>query len=125
MAIAPQTLAKTSLEWTGVHHSVSGDFEDLSTHVVTYETENTCYVTSGGQLVGEAGYVYRRLDDRMAIVIYRPREYQGRTGVVLNAMFDFLDMRDRAVITADGEPFAIADGRIREVPTPPRPDARG
>jgi hypothetical protein len=112
-----------SLEWTGVHHSESGDFAELSTHVVTYETETTCYVTADAKLVGVATYTYKKLDDRMAIVIYRPERYQGRSDVVLHAMFDFSTFTDRAVILAAGEPFAIADGTLREVPTPPRPGA--
>jgi len=33
----------------------------------------------------------------MAIVIYRPEEYQGRSDVVLHAMFDFAEAKDRAV----------------------------
>ena len=122
MATAPDTLVGTSLEWTGVHHSGTGDFADLSTHTVSYETETTCYVTAAGKLVGEARYTYRRLDDRMGICIYRPEEYQGRTDVILNAMFDFGEMKDRAVLTAGGEPFAVADGGMRFVKTPPRPD---
>ena len=40
----------------------------------------------------------------------------GRSDVVLNAMFAFA-----AVLFADGEPFAVADGDMREVETPPRP----
>jgi hypothetical protein len=47
------------------------------------------------------------LDDRMAIVIYRPNEYQGRSNVVLYAMLDFAEGTDRAVILAGGKPFAI------------------
>ncbi len=43
MKNAPDTLVGKSIEWTGVHHSEGGDFHDLSTHTVTYETENTCY----------------------------------------------------------------------------------
>jgi len=121
MPRAPQLLVGMSLEWTGVHHSGSGDFTDLSTHTVTYETEDQCYVTAGGKLVGEARYVYRRLDDRMAICLYYPRDYQGRSDVVLNAMFDFAEMKDRAVLLAGGEPFAVADGDMRQVETPPRP----
>ena len=121
MAVAPDTLVGKSLEWTGVHHSETGDFTDISTHTVSYETANTCYVTAGGQLVGEARYTYKKLDDRMGICIYYPNEYQGRTDVVLNAMFDFAGMKDRAVLLAGGEPFAVADGDMREVETPPRP----
>ena len=121
MPIAPETLVGKSLEWTGVHHSEHGDFTDISTHTVSYETADTCYVTSSGKLVGEARYTYKKLDDRMGICIYRPADYQGRSNVVLNAMFDFGDMKDRAVILAGGEPFAVADGDMREVPTPPRP----
>ena len=121
MTQAPDTLAGKSIEWTGVHHSEQGDFHDISTHTVTYETESTCYVTAGGKHVGEARYTYRKMDSRMGIVIYRPDEYRGRTDVVLYAMFDFVDGKDRAVILAGGEPFAAADGDIREVDTPPRP----
>lgn len=121
MAKAPDTLVGRSIEWTGVHHSEHGDFTDISTHTVSYETGSSCYVTSGGKLVGEARYTYKKLDDRMAICIYHPKEYQGRSDVVLNAMFDFADMKDRAVLLAGGEPFAVADGDMREVETPPRP----
>lgn len=122
MAKAPNRLVGKSIEWTGVHHSEHGDFTDISTHTVSYETETTCYVTAGGKLVGEARYTYRKLDDRMAICLYYPKEYQGRSDVVLNAMFDFVDMKDRAVLLAGGEPFAVADGDMREVETPPRPE---
>ena len=120
MTTAPDTLAGKSLEWTGVHHSQHGDFEDLSTHIVSYETESTCYVTANGKLVGEADYTYRKLDDQMGIVVYRPSRYQGRTDVMLYAMLDFAQATDRAVILAGGEPFAVADGTMREVETPPR-----
>jgi len=121
MTHAPDTLVGKSIEWTGVHHSEHGDFTDLSIHVITYETEDRCYVTAGGKRVGEACYTFKKLDDRMAIVIYRPEQYLGRAGVVLYAMFDFAEGTDRAVILADGEPFAVADGSMREVATPPRP----
>jgi hypothetical protein len=121
MTNAPETLVGRSIEWTGVHHSEHGDFTDISTHVVTYETVDSCYVTAGGKLAGEACYTYRKLDERMAVVIYRPEEYQGRTNVVLYAMFDFARGEDRAVILAGGEPFAVAEGTMREVATPPRP----
>ena len=114
-------LAGKSIEWTGVHHSEQGDFKDITTHVVTYETENTCYVTAGGKVVGEASYIYKRLDDRMAILIYRPKLYQGKPDVVLYAIMDFVQGTDRAVIVSGGEPFAVADGTMREVATPPRP----
>ncbi len=118
---APESLIGKSLEWTGVHHSEKGDFTDLSTHTVTYETARTCYVTADGKLVGEPRYTYKKLDERMGICIYHPEEYQGRSDVVLNAMFDFDDMKDRGVLLAGGEPFAVADGDMREVETPPRP----
>ena len=122
MVNAPDALVGKSIEWTVFDQtSGHGDFTDLSTHVVTYETETTCYVTAGGKLVGEARYTYRKLDDQMAIVIYHPNEYQGRSDVVLYAIFDFASATDRAVVTVGGEPFAVADGRMREVPTPPRP----
>ena len=115
------SLVGRSLEWRGVHHTPGGDFADLSTHTVTYETAHHCYVTAGGELVGEVSYTYRKMDDRMATIIYRPDVYQGRTDVVLYAMLDFDQWTDRAVITADGEPFAVANGTIREVVNPPRP----
>jgi hypothetical protein len=120
MTIAPETLVGRSIEWTGIHHSEHGDFSEISTHIVTYETAEHCYVTAGGNLVGEAHYTYRKLDDRMAVVIYQPEEYQGRSDVVLYAMFDFAEGKDRAVLTAGGEPFAVADGSMREVAPPPR-----
>jgi len=121
MAGAPDTLVGRSIEWTGVHHSEHGDFTDISTHIVTYETADTCYVTAGGKRVGEARYIYKKFDGRMAIVIYHRNEYQGRSDVVLYAMFDFAQAKDRAVLVAGGEPFAVADGDMREVATPPRP----
>lgn len=121
MAEAPETLVGKSIEWTGVHHSELGDFTNISTHVVTYETEQTCYVTAGGRVVGQATYDYKKLDQRMAIVIYRPEEYQGRSDVVLYAMFDFVEGTDRAVLLASGEPFAVADGTMREVVSPLQP----
>ena len=118
---AYKTLAGRSIEWTGVHHSEHGDFKDLSSHTVSYETEDRCFVTADGKWAGEAHYSYRKLDQRMAIVFYRPERYQGRSDVVLYAMLDFEQGTDRAVILAGGEPFAVAEGRMREVPTPPRP----
>ena len=121
MSVAPANLVGMGLEWTGRHHSENGDFHDLSTHTVCYETEDTCYVLAGGNIVGEAGYTYRKLDDQVGIVIYRPNEYQGRTDVVLNAIFDFSEMTDRAVITSGGQPFAVAIGSLKSVPMPPRP----
>ncbi|ABP55372.1 hypothetical protein [Salinispora tropica] len=117
-----ETLAGRSVEWKGVHHSMHGDFRDISTHTVTYESRDRCYVTADGKLVADGvGYTYQKLDHRMAILIYRPEVYQGRSGVVLYSMLDFARATDRAVILADGEPFAVADGTIREVPTPARP----
>jgi hypothetical protein len=121
MAKAPDTLTGRSVEWKGVHHSEHGDFTDISTHIVSYETDDTCFVTADGKLVGEARYTYTRLDDRMAVVIYRPERYQGRSDVVLYAILDFAQGTDRAVILAGGKPFAVANGVMREVPTPPRP----
>ena len=88
---------------------------------MSYETENTCYVTASGKLVGEASYTYKKLDDRMAILVYRPETYQGRSDVVLYAILDFVQGTDRAVILADGKPFAVAEGKMLEVETPPRP----
>ena len=120
MARAWDSLVGKSLEWKGVHHSTQGDFTEISTHVVSYETEDSCYVTANGKLVGSARYSYEKLDDRMAVLIYRPDSYQGRSDVVLYAMLDFVAATDRAVILAGGRPFAVADGEIRVVPTPPR-----
>jgi len=119
--ITYDTLAGKSIEWTGVHHSEHGDFKEVSTHIVSYDTDNTCYVTADGELVGEASYTYKKLDDRMTILVYRSEHYQGRSDVVLYAMLDFLKGTDRAVILADGEPFAVAEGKMHEVATPPRP----
>jgi hypothetical protein len=115
MANSPDNLIGKSIEWTGVHHSELGDFTELSTHVVTYETADRCSVTAGGKSAGIARYIYKRLDDRMAIVIYHPESYQGRSDVVLYAMFDFVQGTDRAVILAGGKPFATAEGKMREV----------
>lgn len=117
------SLVGKSLEWTGVHHSLQGDFEEISTHTVSYRTADTCYVTACGTQVGHAHYTYKKLDDRMAILVYRPELYQGRRDVVLYAMLDFEQGTDRAVILCGGEPFAVADGTIREVENPPVPDA--
>jgi len=121
LTITCDTLVGKSIEWTGVHHSEHGDFKDISTHIVSYETENACYVTAGGKLVGEASYTYKKPDKRMAILVYRPENYQGRSDVVLYAMLDFVQGKDRAVILAGGKPFAVAEGNMREVATPPRP----
>ncbi len=118
---AYKTLAGRSIEWAGVYRSEHGDFKDLASHTVSYETEDRCFVTADGKWAGEAHYSYRKLDQRMAIVFYRPERYQGRSDVVLYAMLDFEQGTDRAVILAGGEPFAVAEGRMREVPTPPRP----
>ena len=118
MTVAPTSVVGKSIEWKGVYHSPSGDFTEISTHTVTYVSEDRCYVTASGRHAGDAHYVYRRMDERMGIVIYRPEVYQGRPNVVLHAMFDFAEGTDRAVILANGEPFAVADGRMREVPTP-------
>ena len=60
-----------------------------------------------------AASVCKRLDERLGIVIHRPEEYQGRRDGVLNAMFDFEEMTDRAVLTAGGAPFAVAVGKMR------------
>jgi hypothetical protein len=121
MTTTPETLIGISIEWTGVHHSEHGDFQDISTHTVTYETEDTCYVTSAAKLVGEASYIYKKLDDQIALLIHRPIVYQGRSNVVLNAMLNFEKGTDYAVIAADGQPFAVAIGDMQEVATPPKP----
>ncbi|MEM1369921.1 MAG: hypothetical protein AAGG02_18330 [Cyanobacteria bacterium P01_H01_bin.15] len=118
---APEKVTGLSLEWTGRHHSLQGDFGELSTHTVTYVTDTTCYVTGGGKLVGEATYVYRRLDEQVGVCIYKPNIWQGHIDVVLHAIFNFSEMTDRAVVTSNGNPLAVADGCIRSVPTPPRP----
>jgi hypothetical protein len=121
MATAPDSLVGRRIEWTGVHRSQHGDFAELSTHVVSYETETKCYVTAAGKVGGEATYTYTMLDERMAILIYRPTLYLGKTDVILYAMLDFAQHSDRAVILAGGEPFAIADGEMRELATPSHP----
>lgn len=118
MGKAPESLAGLSLEWTGRHHSVTGDFPDLSTHTLSYDTDSTCRAWAGGQIVGHADYCYQRLDDQIGVVIYRPDIWQGQTNVVLNAIFNFSEMTDRAVITSGGRPLAVALGQIRHVPTP-------
>jgi len=46
---APEKITGMSLEWTGHHHSAAGDFEDLSTHTLTYVTDTTCFATAGGE----------------------------------------------------------------------------
>lgn len=118
---APEKITGMSLKWTGRHHSEAGDFVGLSTHTLTYCTDNTCFATADGKLVGEASYVYRRLDDQVGICIYTPDIYQGRTDVVLNAIFNFHDMTDRAIITAGGAPYAVADGQMESVPVQHKP----
>lgn len=121
--LAPEKITGMSLKWTGRHHSVAGDFLELSTHTLTYVTDESCFATADGKLVGEASYLYRRLDERVGICIYRPKFYQGRTDVVLNAIFNFHEMSDRAVITAGGVPFAVADGQMESVRPEPKPKA--
>ena len=118
MAVCPESLVGLSLEWTGVHHSEEGDFEDLTTHTVTYETETHAYVTVDGVRVSEAGYVFRKLDDEVGVVIYTPDLYRGQPNVVLHAIFNFAQGTDRAVLEHQGRPFAVADGKMRSVPTP-------
>ena len=44
---------------------------------------------NGIRLIGEATYEYRRLDDKVGICIYKPNVWQGRTDVILRAIFDF------------------------------------
>ena len=116
-----ETLIGKAIEWKGRHHSPQGDFGNISTHTVCYETENSCYVIAQGKLAGEARYQYKKMDARMAALIYYPELYQGRRDVVLYAMLDFEKQTDRAVILAGGEPFAIAEGSMRMVETPSRP----
>ncbi len=116
-----ENLKGLSLEWTGTHYSRQGDFPDLSTHIVSYETETSCYITSPGKHLGEARYCYEPLGVRMATLIYWPEIYQGRRGVVLYAMLDFDLMMDRAVIVHNDHPLAIANGSFRLVDTPEKP----
>ena len=118
MTSAPETLAGRCIEWTGVHHSKHGDFRDLSSHVVTYETENRFYVTACGKRIGEGRYSYSKIDEQTAVVVYNPDSYQGRRDVVLYAMLDFAQQKDRAVILADGNPLAVAEGSMREIRVP-------
>jgi hypothetical protein len=89
-----------------------------STHTVTYETLTHAYVTVDGKRVSEAGYVFRKLDDEVGVVIYTPDLYRGQPDVVLHAIFDFARGTDRAVLEQDGRPFAVANGKMRRVPTP-------
>ena len=110
-----------SLEWTGRHHSRQGDFTDLSSHTVTYETETTDYVTVAGKLVGVGPYEYVRLDEQVGVVTYYPQEYQGLANVVLRAILNFAEGTDRAVIEHEGKTFVVADGTFRQVPTPAKP----
>ncbi|MFA0811628.1 hypothetical protein [Microbulbifer epialgicus] len=116
-----ESLVGLSLEWTGTHYSEEGDFPDLSTYIVSYETGSSCYVTAGGKLVGKASYSYVPMGVRMAALVYRPDIYQGRSGVVLYAMLDFDLMMDRAVIMHNDQPLAVANGSFRVVNTPDKP----
>ncbi|WP_444923284.1 hypothetical protein ACJJH9_15340 [Microbulbifer sp. DLAB2-AF] len=121
MSCAFKNLVGLSLEWTGSHYSEVGDFPDLSTYVVSYESESNCYITAGGKLVCEASYSYAPMGVRMAALVYRPNIYQGRRGVVLYAMLDFDLMMDRAVIMHNDQPLALANGSFRVVETPEKP----
>ena len=125
MPKAPESLAGLSLEWTGVHHSRDGDFGEISTHTVTYETETTDYVTAFGKFVGQGTYEYTKMDDQIGVVIYKPELYRGRPGVTPHAIFDFIEGTDRAVLEYEGQVFAVAEGKFREVPTPPRVKVSG
>ncbi|MCO1335232.1 hypothetical protein MO867_12905 [Microbulbifer sp. OS29] len=118
---ALKTLEGLSLEWTGTHYSKNGDFPDLSTHTVVYETASNCYVIAAGKLVGEASYTYEAMDERMAALTYRPQIYQGRKNVLLYAMLDFVQMMDRAIILYEDRPLALANGSFQLVNTPVRP----
>jgi hypothetical protein len=86
-----------------------GNMRSLGVRLLTVMCElchhvpHSCYVTADGKLAGEARHTYKKLDDRMAIVIFRPEEYQGRSDVVLYAMFDFAEAKDRAVLLAGGK----------------------
>jgi hypothetical protein len=119
MSSAPESLAGLSLEWQGVHHSSEGDFGEISTHTVTYETDTHNYVTVGGKVVGQGAYEYTRLDDQVGVIIYQPEQYLGRRDVQLHAILDFAASTDRAVIEQSGKAFAVADGNFRSVATPP------
>ncbi|WP_226643052.1 hypothetical protein [Microbulbifer variabilis] len=116
-----ESLAGLSLEWTGTHYSKQGDFPELSTHIVSYDTDSSCSITALGKLVGAARYCYEPMGVRMATLIYWPEVYQGRRGVVLYAMLDFDLMLDRAVIVHNDRPLAIANGSFRVVETPAKP----
>jgi hypothetical protein len=66
--------------------------------------------------------VFRKLDDEVGVVIYTPDLYRGQSDVVLHAILDFAQGTDRAVLEHDGRPFAVADGKMRTVPTPDTDD---
>lgn len=114
---SPGITQDVAIGWTEVHRSQIGDLTDLTTHVASSETENTCYVIAGDRLVGEASYMYEKLDERMAIVICRPRLYRGGADIALYAMLDSPGRRTAPSSGPEGEPFAVADSTIREVPT--------
>ena len=121
MNTAFESLTGRSLEWMGIHHSARGDFTDLACHVVSFVSDDECRVTVDGNLVAEGPYTYTRMNARIAVLIYRPNVYQGRSGVVLYATLDFEELTDRAVILADGKPLAVAQGSFREVANPAQP----
>jgi len=45
--------------------------------------------------------------------------------VILHAIFDFIEGTDRAVLEYEGQALAVAEGKFREVPTPPRVKVSG
>jgi hypothetical protein len=118
MASAPESISGLSFEWQGVHHSREGDFGQISTHTVTYESDTHNYVTVGGKVVGQGAYEYTRLDDEVGVIIYQPEQYLGRRDVRLHAILNFAASTDRAVIEQSGKAFAVADGSFRLVATP-------
>jgi hypothetical protein len=118
MTSAPESISGLSFEWQGVHHSREGDFGQISTHTVTYESDTHNYVTVGGKVVGQGAYEYTRLDDEVGVIIYQPEQYLGRRDVRLHAILNFAASTDRAVIEQSGKAFAVADGSFRLVATP-------
>jgi hypothetical protein len=71
MSKAPVSLAGLSLEWTGVHHSRDGDFSEISTHTVTYETETTDYVTAFAKFVGQGTYLPAIFEYQYSVTVHQ------------------------------------------------------
>ena len=57
--------------------------------------------------MGEARYSYAKLDERMAIVIYHPESYQGRSDVGLLSRGVVLDFLSLQTSPSDSSMFPI------------------